>query len=134
MQPLDKQSGSGQAGASSRLIIMAGGLAGAIGVMAAAGASHGESRNLSAIASICLAHGPTLMVLGLLARGKLLSWAGTLLAGGTLVFAADLGAREWLGQGLFTGAAPLGGLAMIVGWFLVALGGATYGRTGKWFN
>jgi len=107
-----------------RLLLAAAGLIGAIGVAAAAGGSHGgESRNLGAIASICLAHGPALLALASLAgRGRLFLFAGLLLAGGTLVFIADLGLREWQGQGLFAGAAPLGGLAMILGWLGVVLG------------
>jgi len=107
-----------------RLLLAAAGLIGAIGVAAAAGGSHGgESRNLGAIASICLAHGPALLALAILAgRGRLFLFAGLLLAGGTLVFIADLGLREWQGQGLFAGAAPLGGLAMILGWLGVVLG------------
>ena len=106
-----------------RLLLAAAGLIGAVGVAAAAGGSHsGESRNLGAIASICLAHGPALLALAILAgRGRLFLLAGLLLAGGTLVFAGDLGLREWRGQGLFTGAAPLAGLAMILGWLSVVL-------------
>ncbi len=107
-----------------RLLLGVAGLVGAIGVMAAATASHGEgSRNLAAIAAIGLAHGPALLALGLAGRGRLLGGAGALLAGGTMVFMADLGVREWLGHGLFPGAAPLGGMVMIAGWLAVALTG-----------
>ncbi|WP_193335260.1 DUF423 domain-containing protein [Devosia beringensis] len=110
---------------SGRVLLLAAGLAGGCGVMAAAAASHGgESRNLAAIAAICLAHGPALLALGLAGRGKLARAAGLLLAGGTAVFAADLGVREWLGHGMFAGAAPLGGGAMILAWAAIALGGA----------
>jgi uncharacterized membrane protein YgdD (TMEM256/DUF423 family) len=106
-------------------MLVAAGLAGGCGVVAAAAASHGgESRNLAAIAVICLAHGPALLALALAGRGRLLRRAGLLLAGGTAIFAADLGVREWLGHGLFAGAAPLGGAAMILAWAAIALGGA----------
>ena len=110
---------------SSRLTIAAGGIAGAVGVMAAASASHmGESRNLAAIAAIGLAHGPTLLALGLAAPAtRLFRIAAALLALGTAVFAADLGMREWQGTSLFPGAAPLGGVGMIGGWALVILAG-----------
>ena len=66
----------------SRLTIAAGGLAGAVGVMAAASASHmSESRNLAAIAAIGLAHGPALLALGLAAPAtKLFRIAAALLA------------------------------------------------------
>jgi uncharacterized membrane protein YgdD (TMEM256/DUF423 family) len=108
-----------------RVLLVAAGVLGAVGVMAAAGASHGgESRNLSAIATICLAHGPAVLALGLAAKGRLLVGAGLVLAIGTLVFAGDLGIREWLGHSLFPGAAPLAGGAMILGWASVAVAAA----------
>lgn len=110
---------------SRHLLVVAAGLTGAVGVMAAAAASHGgESRNLGAIAMICLAHGPALLALGLAGRGRVLLGSGVLLALGMLAFAGDLGTREWLGHGLFPAAAPLGGGAMILGWLGVVLGGA----------
>lgn len=112
-----------------RIVVAMAGLAGA----AAAAASHaGESRNLAAIAAIGLAHGPALLALGLAAPpGRMLRAATILLALGTLVFAGDLGAREWMGQGMFPGAAPLGGGAMIAGWCAIVLAAAT----GKiWFK
>ena len=109
---------------TARLLLVAAGLIGAIGVIAAAAASHTESRNLGSVASICLAHGPALLALGLAGRGRVLLGGGLVLAVGTALFAGDLGMREWLGHGLFPGAAPLAGGAMIVGWLGVALGGA----------
>ena len=109
----------------ARSLLLAAGVTGVSGVMAAAAASHGgESRNLAAIAAICLAHGPALLALGLLGQGRVLLVAGMVLAVGTLVFAADLGVREWLGHGLFPGAAPIGGAGMILGWVTIAVAGA----------
>ena len=103
-----------------RLALAAAGLIGAGGVMAAAAASHGEeSRNLAAIAAIALAHGPALLALGLAGRGRMLTMAAMLLAAGTMIFAGDLGMREWLGHGMFPGAAPLGGVGMIGGWLAI---------------
>lgn len=99
-----------------RVLLALAGLIGAIGVASAAAASHGESRNLGSIAMIGLAHGPALVALALAGRGKMLRIAGWLIAAGTVVFASDLGVREWLGHGLFPGAAPIGGMAMILGW------------------
>lgn len=116
----------------SRLLLGAAGLIGAIGVMAAATASHSEpSRNLAAIAAIGLTHGPALVALGLAGRGRMAGAAGMLLAAGTALFMVDLGVREWLGQGLFPGAAPLGGMVMIAGWLAVALAGLTGWRGRK---
>lgn len=110
-------------GWSGRVLLVAAGVAGAVGVMAAAAASHGgDSRNLGAIASICLAHGPALLALGLAGRGRVLAGAGLVLAAGTLVFAGDLAVREWLGHRAFPAAAPLAGGAMILGWAGIALG------------
>ena len=92
--------------------------------MAAAAASHsGESRNLAGIAAICLAHGPALLALALAGQGRLLRIAGLTMALGTAIFAVDLGLREGLGHGLFSGAAPLGGGAMILAWATIALAG-----------
>ena len=109
---------------AGRIILIAAGLIGAVGVMAAAAASHGEWRNLAAMAAICLAHGPALLALGLMGRGRVLMTAGLVLVLGTAIFAGDLSMREWLGNGLFAGAAPIGGVAMILGWLGIALGGA----------
>jgi uncharacterized membrane protein YgdD (TMEM256/DUF423 family) len=104
-----------------RPLLAIAGLLGAIGVAAAAGASHGpDSRNLAAIAAICLAHGPALLALALAGRGRMLAVAAALLAGGTLIFVGDLGMRQWLGHGAFPGAAPMGGAGLILGWLCIA--------------
>ena len=108
-----------------RAAIAASGVIGAAGVAAAAGASHlGDSRNLSAIAAICLSHGPALLALGLAGQGRRLAVATWLIGLGTIIFAADLGLREWSGQPVFAGAAPLGGGLMILGWLAIAAAGA----------
>ncbi|MCP8883608.1 DUF423 domain-containing protein [Devosia sp. XJ19-1] len=107
----------------SRTLMIFAGLLGAAGVAAAAGASHGESRNLSAIATIFLAHAPALLALAMLGKGRVLSVASLVLALGAMVFGGDLALREWAGHGLFPGAAPLGGGAMILGWLGVAIAG-----------
>jgi uncharacterized membrane protein YgdD (TMEM256/DUF423 family) len=110
---------------ATRLTIMAAGIIGAGGVMAAAGASHGgDGSNLGPIAMVCLAHGPALLALGLSSlRGRWLSAAAALLALGTLVFAGDLLARQYLGHGAIPLAAPIGGVGMIGGWIAVIVGG-----------
>jgi uncharacterized membrane protein YgdD (TMEM256/DUF423 family) len=129
MRTLDNETSPLLAGTGNRLAIITAGFCGAAGVMAAASASHvGESRNLSAIAAICLAHGPALLALGLAGRGRILALASILLGFGTVVFAADLGVREWRGHGLFTGAAPLGGFSMIAGWVVIIFAGVLSGR------
>lgn len=112
-----------------RLILALAGLIGAGGVMAAAASSHGDSRNLGAIAMIALAHGPALLALGLAGRGRMPGLAALLMTAGTLIFAGDLSAREWLGHSLFPGAAPLGGIGMIGGWLAIAVAGLTMRRS-----
>jgi uncharacterized membrane protein YgdD (TMEM256/DUF423 family) len=119
---------------TQRLLLVFAGLIGAVGVATAASASHAtESRNIAAIASICLAHGPALLAVAL--AGKTRAWqvAGTILALGTLLFVGDLAIREWTGQGLFPGAAPLGGGAMMLGWISLAFVGL-WSRPGKQIN
>src|SRR5690606_32985737 len=119
---------------TQRLLLGVASLIGAVGVATAASASHAtESRNIAAIASICLAHGPALLAVGL--AGKTRAWqvAGTILALGTLLFVGDLAIREWTGQGLFPGAAPLGGGGMIAGWLGLALVGLV-SRSGQQIN
>ena len=112
-----------------RLVLALAGVIGAAGVMAAAAASHGgEARNLGAVATIGLAHGPALLALGLAGRGRVLGLAAALLGAGTLIFIGDLGMREWLGQGLFPGAAPLGGAGMIGGWLAIVVAALPWRR------
>lgn len=106
-----------------RHLLVLAGLMGALGVAAAAAASHGESRNLSALAAMFLAHAPVMVALGLFGQGRVLLGAGLVLAGGTLLFGGDLAMREFAGQGVFGGAAPLGGGLMMLGWAGLALAG-----------
>ena len=112
-----------------RVTLAIAGLIGATGVASAAAASHmGESRNLAAIAAICLAHGPALLALGLAGRGRLLTVAAVLLGLGTVIFVGDLAVREWLGHGAFPGAAPLGGVGMIGGWLMIVFAALVWRR------
>jgi uncharacterized membrane protein YgdD (TMEM256/DUF423 family) len=106
-----------------RVLLVLAGLIGAAGVAAAAGASHSESRNLSAMAAIFLAHAPALTALALHGRGRALLTVASVLAAGTLAFGGDLALRQWLDRGLFAGAAPLGGGLMILGWLGLSAAG-----------
>ncbi|SMQ68970.1 Uncharacterized membrane protein YgdD, TMEM256/DUF423 family [Devosia lucknowensis] len=112
----------------SRVLLISAGVIGAAGVAAAAAASHEGSRNLSALSTIYLAHGPALLALAFLAQGRMLVGSGALLAFGTLLFGVDLTLREWLGHAVFPGAAPLGGAAMILAWLGIAIAGAVRRR------
>lgn len=106
-------------------MVMAAGLVGAAGVLAAAGSAHaGASQLLASAALVCLAHASALLALALFdTQGRLLVFAGGLLAVGTLVFAADMGMREFAGSRLLPLAAPIGGTLMIAGWVCVMVGG-----------
>ena len=105
-----------------RGVVAIAGLLGAAGVASAAGASHGEAgRLLGSIATIALAHAPVLLARGLPPpKGRGRRGAALLLAAGTLLFVCDLAGRQWMGQGLFPAAAPLGGGVMVLGWLGVA--------------
>ncbi len=113
-----------------RLLLVAASLVGACGVAAAAASSHVTgSRNLAAIAAICLSHGPALLALGLYGQSRSMLIAGYGLALGTVLFVADLGLREWIGHGAFPGAAPLGGGLMILGWLGAGVAGLFLARS-----
>ncbi|GLQ54573.1 DUF423 domain-containing protein [Devosia nitrariae] len=106
-------------------MLAAAGFLGAAGILAAAGSAHaGASQMLISAALVCLAHAPALLALAL---GNWRSWLLTLAAGllavGTLVFAADMGVREFAGGRILPQAAPIGGTLMIGGWLCVIAGG-----------
>jgi uncharacterized membrane protein YgdD (TMEM256/DUF423 family) len=107
------------------LTLVAAGIIGVTGILAAAASAHvGASQTLTSAALVCLAHAPALLALALVAaRGRMLTLAGGLLAVGTLVFAADMGAREFAGGRLGPLAAPIGGALMIGAWLCVMAGG-----------
>jgi uncharacterized membrane protein YgdD (TMEM256/DUF423 family) len=108
----------------NRVSTILAGLFGAVGVAAAAAASHGGYANLAIGANFLLLHAPALIALTLLPPGRLAIVNVALLVMGVAFFAGDLASRDLLGHALFPMAAPLGGLGMILGWGLVALRGA----------
>jgi uncharacterized membrane protein YgdD (TMEM256/DUF423 family) len=109
----------------SRLTIFLAGILGAAGVAAAAGASHTDDpRILGALALIALSHAPALIAFGLSSvKGKALRVGAIVIAAGACFFCADLAARHFLGSALFPMSAPFGGMAIIAGWLIVAVGG-----------
>jgi uncharacterized membrane protein YgdD (TMEM256/DUF423 family) len=109
---------------ASRLLLVAAGVCGALGVAAAAAASHGGDDNLGIAANFLLLHAPVLIGLSLMAWNRIAVAAGVVLLIGLVLFAGDLAARSQLGSALFPLAAPLGGGGLIVGWLLVSLAGA----------
>lgn len=114
-------------------ILILTGIIGASGVGLAAAASHGsDARLLGSASAMCLAHAPVLMGLYLLSeRQRLATVAAGLLAAGTIVFSTDLLLRHFEATSLFPMAAPAGGMAMILGWLLVALCGVFAARAGN---
>jgi uncharacterized membrane protein YgdD (TMEM256/DUF423 family) len=107
----------------SRLLLVAAGLCGALGVAAAARASHSGDDNLGIAANFLLLHAPVLIGLSLLAANRIAVAAGAVLVLGLVLFAGDLAARTLLGGALFPMAAPIGGGGLILGWVLVAVAG-----------
>jgi len=105
-----------------RFGVVLAGVLGAVGVVAAAGASHaGDERILGALSLVALTHAPTVLALALFGAAGRLAQAALLFIGlGALLFCADLGFRHFAGGALFAMLAPIGGTAMIVGWLALA--------------
>lgn len=110
---------------SIRLLMVAAGLFGAIGIAVAAMAAHGNSNEgnsselLRTASLFLMIHGAAVAAAAAL-RAR---WAGGAMIAGTLLFCGDLMARAWLGQGIFPMAAPAGGSILIAAWLLLALSG-----------
>ena len=116
----------------SRLAIAAAGILGAVGIMAAAGATHfGDTRVLGSLALIALSQAPAVLVLALIAGRHWSTRIATLLiGGGALVFSADLVALHLMGASPLPIAAPIGGSAMILGWLTLIPAGFVGRRMG----
>jgi len=100
------------------------GILGGGGVALAAAATHGgDTHFLGAASTMSLAHAPALLALYAgYDRIRTAPIAAVLLGLGTLIFAGDLIARHFGGSSLFPMAAPTGGMGMIAGWVVIALG------------
>ncbi len=108
----------------NRLFSTLGGLCGALGVAAYAGAAHGGANHLATMAPILLGHAPALLALSLFApTSRAARIGGAALAAGLVLFCADLMMRDLTGNRLFPFAAPLGGSLMILGWLVTAATG-----------
>lgn len=95
------------------------GLAGALGVAAAAGASHLGRPNLMTAADFLLLHAAALVGISLLAD-RLAAVAGWVLVVGLVLFAGDLALLSLNGASPLPVMAPVGGGLLIVGWLLLA--------------
>lgn len=115
--------------AASRLIGFIAGLYGTSGVaLLAAGAHALPAANLDIAGNILLFHAAALLAL---AAGGRIAWrnfAALLLVLGCLLFAGDLVFHAATGRHLFPMAAPSGGLALMLGWLVVAFGALVGGR------
>ncbi|MXQ11632.1 DUF423 domain-containing protein [Microvirga makkahensis] len=111
---------------ASRLLIVAAGLSGALGVGLSAAAAHITGGNLTTAAQFLLFHAPGLLALSaLIAAGAvhptLAQIAGYALILGLALFCGDLSRRAFAGAALFPRAAPMGGILLMLGWVLVAV-------------
>ncbi|MDO6413596.1 DUF423 domain-containing protein [Sphingomonas sp. BIUV-7] len=101
-----------------RLAALSGAIAVAAGAYGAHGASGAPAEWLKTGATYQMVHAVAVLALalaGLVGIGAWLLLGGSAIFAGTL-YAMALGAPHWLGA-----VTPLGGLAMIVGWLLLAL-------------
>ncbi len=103
-----------------RPLVTAAGLVGAIGVAAAAYASHGSNEMLGIAANFLLFHAAALIAIGIL-PGRPLRAAGGVIFLGVALFAGDLAMAALQGHSLFPFAAPAGGTLMILGWLGLSL-------------
>ncbi len=107
-----------------RALLVAAGLAGALGVgLTAAGAHMTDAERLATAGQMAMAQAPALLALGLYgkARGRVMTIAAALIALGLLVFAGALAFHDLSGSAALAFAAPWGGTAMILGWLGVAI-------------
>ncbi|MDR0588698.1 MAG: DUF423 domain-containing protein [Burkholderiales bacterium] len=122
---------------SERILLLSAGLCGALGVIFEAMAAHGDyAAWLKTGADFLLFHAGALLALVAMIRTQhaprhALSAGGFLILLGLLLFSGDLIWRTFTGAAhLFTNAAPIGGSAMIGGWFLVAIAAFAPPRSG----
>lgn len=121
------------------LLIVSGAVLGATGLFAGTFAAHAvarvcrspdQLRNWEAAIRAWLVHAVALLVVGVLslapqanaARG-LLAAAGALFLVGTVLFSVCLAAFAVSSRAIFAAAAPLGSIALLVGWAVLACAG-----------
>ncbi len=106
-----------------RIAIILAGLLGASGVAAAAASSHAGAALLGPYALIALTHAPAILALALAALPPVFNGALIALMTGSLLFCGDLALRHLLGAAPLPLLAPAGGMALILGWSLLIVGG-----------
>jgi uncharacterized membrane protein YgdD (TMEM256/DUF423 family) len=112
-----------------RLLVVAAGLSGCLGVALSAAATHVTAGGqLLTAAQFLLFHAPALLVLGAFAASgalhpKVTRLAGYVLVLGLVLFCGDLSRRTFAGTALFPMAAPTGGTLLMIGWLLAGAAG-----------
>ena len=103
------------------LFLLAGGLIGAAGVGLSAYGAHAGGDTVATAAQFLLFHAPLFVALGLAGSpNRLRSAGGGILGLGLALFCGDLLLRHFAGTRLFPMAAPAGGIAMMLGWLVIA--------------
>ncbi|RVD58825.1 DUF423 domain-containing protein [Mesorhizobium sp. M2D.F.Ca.ET.185.01.1.1] len=112
---------SGMPTNGGRLLVLAGGLAGAAGVALSAAAAHRGGAFTGTAANFLLMHAPVFLVIGLAGGNRCIRISSLVLLAGLLLFCGDLLARDFLGSRLFPMSAPIGGTLLIAGWVAIAV-------------
>lgn len=111
-----------------RVLAFLAGLMGAAGVVLAAAAAHaGGAERLGPASTFLLFHACAVLgATALTEHGVFQRRLGLLgafsIVLGTALFSGDLTMRHYVGQALFSMAAPTGGTLLIVAWLMLALG------------
>ena len=114
-------------GLLSRLILFAAGLAGALGILALAAGAHGSGSpsgggDLTTAGWMLTIHAGVLVAIATSSKAwRLLRFSGLIIGAGAWLFGGDLIWRDFVGEPLFTNAAPTGGMLLIAGWLILAL-------------
>lgn len=112
-----------------KVLTIAAGVFGATGIILSAVAAHLEpSTALQNASLILLVHAPALIAILVAIRVRFLPRFGGIfsviaLTVGVILFSGDLSLRIFVGTSLFPLAAPLGGMALIFGWAILAVSG-----------
>jgi uncharacterized membrane protein YgdD (TMEM256/DUF423 family) len=111
----------------TQVLLALAGLMGAAGIVLTAAGAHGKpGSGLDSAGYLLLIHAVAVLAVTALLREPLLYRPLALvalwgLAAGSILFAADVAARAYLGGRLFPFAAPAGGMIMIASWLLFAV-------------
>ncbi len=106
-----------------RLIGLSAGVLGAVGVATLAVGAHAVTgANLDVAGSILLFHAAALLALANAGDQRMRGLSALLFVAGCLLFSGDLVFKAAMARSLFPMAAPSGGIALILGWLVVAIG------------